>query len=971
LVDINVTIGQIDENAGSPVRREGYPPIDDTVGAAPLCTFRFYNLGTRYNSEEDAWDDLDDIFETDAKTLGTLQYTFNSGRLNIYKHYGFEAREHTQDYTFISNTYEIEVETIQGEFGSDNEDRWERRPLQLPNTFVPLERGTFDDEYEWYAPYPDDWSEDGSVNSEYDRPNYYFIGDGCHDFRVELKSSQDGNDKFDISRELFLEEDMTGRGNVKDGIADDEGNIKPLKYTWKNVRAGNFYLKCREVGNASVAHYVRVNDEEHSRWQIYEDMTQQGVFFYGFDTSDTGEEDSQFKITTECDPDADEVNGKIVKTLERPDIQIFLMPRRIAYYARESGLDSEPTEFELVIGDGTRTVYRDDPEEFTPSEVSNPCLHAVIASTEDSPIVGDYEFDYDGVSLIGGMDCQSGSYCGGLYYSVGGGLWYCYGWQTDCTGTSDIFPASTDTYAVQSGCISYVDACNAAAAAGTDHININYTVKHKDATRRTHKHYIGLWYGQMPNKAFIYRENCCYDGTRSDLEDDTTKTDRLNESFLTQYGGGYFPAYIGYESEHDQYTIVEEFEEWCFCYDLEDPSLVDNYLFQPVFGIMWYLCPNIYHFHDPLYFQAQNFIEDAGGTQEEQDDVVNAIRTFHFFTYDFDYSNHNVGSKGFYRKYEYDYATCNDFIWNYYYTHDLAKDATWKSEKNFMGQVGSQRPMTCDYLIEDGLYSYPYYPHENEFGMEIFRKIQNSSVWGNYYDKSFGYEGRTYEAKPYGFGIVPAKAGTLAAIVKARSKVYYIWFKTDEDYKIWGRAKQLKDAGSRSTDEYELTEYEGYQLGFEDANCDNLIFGRYDEYFAGGVGADSPEQYWYEDGTSAPPTGFYNQCAGTGTRTVTHLGRTPVITWDSETSGDWVDGDDVTNGAYVPGQSGPCRVPYHTGSTSNHFKRGTLIAPNEGEFELDAPVVVVGSRDYPLRDNAKNNRNMWCMNVAKGELYFW
>jgi len=768
---------------------------------------------------------------------------------------------------------------------------------------------------------------------------------------------------------------MTGRGTIKDGEEDEEGEIKPLKYVWRNVKSGNFYLKCGEVGNASVAHYVKVNNEEHSRWQIYEDMTQQGIFFYGFDTSDAGEEDSQFKVTTECDPDADEVNGRIVRTLDRADIQVFLMPRRIAYYARESGLDSEPTEEDLVIGSGTRTVYRSDHdpnEEFTPSEEDNPCLHAVISSTEGEAITGDIEFVYDGVTLTGGMNCQSGSYCSGDYWYTGaGGIWGCFGETVDCTGTIETYPTQYGTLVELAGCIGFVDQCDADAASGADNISIDYTVKHEDATTRTHKHYIGLWYGQMPNKAFIYKENCCYDGTRSELEDDTLKTNSLNESYLMQYGGGYFPSYIESGEGHDQYTVTEEFEQWCFCYDLEDPELVENYLFSPEFGTMWYLCPNIYHFHDPMDFQAKQFISDSGGTEEEQDDVVNAIRTFHFYTYDFDYSNHNVGNVGFYRKYEYDNVNCNDYIWNYYYTHNIAKDATWRSEKNFMNRVGSVRPMGCENLSDDGLYNYPYYPHENELGREIFRKIQNSSVWEDYYDKTFGYEGRTHEAKPYGFGVVPALAGTLAAIVKARSKTYYIWFKTDEDYKIWGRAKQLKNAGSRSTDEYELTEYEGYQLGFEDANCDNLIFGRYDQSYEGGVGSGVPNQYWYEDGTSAPPTGFYNQCAGTGTRTVTHLGRTPVITWDAETSNDWVDGNEVETGAHVPGQTGPCRVPYHTGSTSNHYKRGTLIAPNEGDFELDAPVVVIGSRDYPLRDDAKNHRNMWSVNTAKGELYFW
>jgi hypothetical protein len=129
-------------------------------------------------------------------------------------------------------------------------------------------------------------------------------------------------------------------------------------------------------------------------------------------------------------------------------------------------------------------------------------------------------------------------------------------------------------------------------------------------------------------------------------------------------------------------------------------------------------------------------------------------------------------------------------------------------------------------------------------------------------------------------------------------------------------------------------------------------------------------QYEYTDGTFATPTGFYNQCAGDGKRTVTHLGRTPVITWDAATSDNWVDGDEIADGAFIPPQSGPCRVPFHTGSTSNHFKRGTLIAPNEGEFELDAPIVVIGSRDNPVRDNPKNHRNMWTRNRAKEEMFF-
>ena len=89
-IDINVNIDEAEEGLGRTF--PGWPDIEDRPGGVPACEFTFYNLGTRPDPENDGeWLDCDDIFETDKKVLGTMNYTLDDGRLNINHRYGFEG----------------------------------------------------------------------------------------------------------------------------------------------------------------------------------------------------------------------------------------------------------------------------------------------------------------------------------------------------------------------------------------------------------------------------------------------------------------------------------------------------------------------------------------------------------------------------------------------------------------------------------------------------------------------------------------------------------------------------------------------------------------------------------------------------------------------------------------------------------------------------------------------------------------
>jgi hypothetical protein len=1039
LVDVNVKINVGDDTEGRV--RPGYPPIPDPVGGVPSFSIKFYNLGTRKDGDD--WEDLDDIFETPVKTLGSLSYTFNEGRANGISRYGFEFRPYTHNYTFISNTYEIDESVIENEFGPNNDDRWERRPIQLPyylraRNFVKSDSDYEGSRYKWYGefrepttiqreheegPYflynlfeKDEYLEEDNLNHN----SYYtYMGNGCHDFRCEL--IRNDSSKFDISRNLYVmknnddKNEMTGRGKVKNGTEGDDGEINALEYVWKDAKPGKFGIRVREVGNASVVHYVRMDDDEDAAWRIYEDITQQGIFFYGFDTLN----EDQFKVTRQPTYSSDSVDGKIIDTIGGARVEAYMMPRRIAYYARESGHEVAPPQTWHNIGEYTIQTDNVIGEELSPDEFDNPCLHSIASQNTFDNVEDGYRYPSEYRDVRIGYTEEGNYECDGFY---GSGGCYCVSHQnpifncgcsyarTDCDGPleSDGTTWTVVGWAVGDAPSWCNEVCGANVTGNTSSTALDFLAAHPDISSLSGAkmtetypveqkkttweidHYIGLWYGQMPNKAYVYTSGATNEPT--DLQDNdnlgSPEWVSQNETFELRWGAPFYPSTwdflsIGLQdlAPYEVFTtqamddIADYFSLKVQCLDgeagpMEDPTNVSG-----SGDRLGDVTPHILHFHNPKEYQLQNFLEESGADQEDIDDVVNPVRTFHFFTCDNEYAVHNTNTRGFYYRSD---GCPLGFDWCAYVEGIPRPRATWYSGENFIS-----RYHIPTYFYGDGGEWVPWeegdsrYPDKDGFDQAIFYKIANSAVWSEYFDYAFGWEGRTYLSKPYGMGIVPAKEGTLAGIVRVNGKIYYIWFNNDEDYKIWGRTKKLYNPEDRvneedyeSQDEFSLVpEYEGYQIGFEESFSDSFFFTEnYSEFWFDTHDADENlysaiVEYQGSGSETGQPTGFYNQCAGTGTRVVDALGRIPEIEWSEETSEDWIDYHDIESGAMV--DYSPCALPWDNKSSANNYKRGTMLAENFGQFELDAPVVVLGSRDFGYRDHGKNNRVAWAPAMAR------
>jgi len=297
---------------------------DDVLAVPASMQINFYDLGTY--KENDEWKELEDFFRNDeAYELEEENREINLNRA-IY-----QLRKQTDYYNFIKNKYDKDPDYVEAEFGPDNDNQLERKPLKpiivLSDDTVPPQIKERDDFYRW----------DGvSV----DKPLMH----------VSLIKDQDGQDEEgDVAR--WVNQDCAF-DNLLDfvyaeGIPEEKhnstrrsGSDTELGYIIKNIWFRKAHLKIQEFGSHSTCvtcGSTWYNDDSFYDGTQIVDMVE-GIFWNNFNTYrniDRNNSEKLFKITKSARYDADAFTDPILRfsPAKTTKVEVYLMPRDWLFYA--------------------------------------------------------------------------------------------------------------------------------------------------------------------------------------------------------------------------------------------------------------------------------------------------------------------------------------------------------------------------------------------------------------------------------------------------------------------------------------------------------------------------------------------------------------------------------------------------------------------------------------------------------------
>ncbi|MFH0821508.1 MAG: hypothetical protein V2B18_02065 [Pseudomonadota bacterium] len=222
----------------------------------------------------------------------------------------------TTDHQYHSNEGLIPDVLIQAQYGPDNPDRWDRRPLAFTHIRDNGRRWTY-----------------GRLDDK-----------RCYDFLIELKS-RNGHVRFTAGPDMELGQ-VPEKGRKMKALMPYRDNVPPEQgATAKNTSGApeRFHLAVREIGTKSFGHYLSKTIGGNLEYAA-DFIEPEGVFFSPFDTSDK----DHYKVTRDLSYDAEEVTGPVVDMFLIAKCRVFLMPRRVGYYLRHTFGKYEAAEVSLT-----------------------------------------------------------------------------------------------------------------------------------------------------------------------------------------------------------------------------------------------------------------------------------------------------------------------------------------------------------------------------------------------------------------------------------------------------------------------------------------------------------------------------------------------------------------------------------------------------------------------------------------------
>jgi hypothetical protein len=750
----------------------------------------------------------------------------------------------------------VPVDTISEEFGEDNENRWQRKPLLSIAPGEPLEPPLEQD-----AP---------DASSKYDWRGRWKVTDGFYNIFFELKDSN-GETTYRGNANDLINTDYTTRD--ADEITDYQDTSLPaydkddiFGFVKKNNMIKKFDCAVTEIGTASIAHYLsfRREGEGEDLNEIYHEycydiLTQQitkegmntniitSLFFVPFDTSDR----ENFKLTLEPYYNSEEYEGKPISLGK--EYEFYLAPRRWAYEARVREVTNEEGREEIVAVTGITNCSSDGSDmwvidaevefyrpferqhnwdgdtkygmlatyrygDFTANQDCWTLLHAPWLTT--SPMYPNEikdEIDCSGCSCtiatvpfefrmqINCYGCLLGEYeWGCTYYFFGGG---------DCP---DVF-----------------DVCS---SRGCEVFTKTFTVT-ADLVVCHQYHRVGVWWDRFPSDIITFR----------DLTPGNISSNMPGTSPPVLWAAGFWMAGLYYNT----------------ALSLEG---------------------------DALWEQAQNDFEDIWGL----DSVPSGISAFHLFT------------------------TCQDSMLGFNYYSSYITPYTYNTLQ------GDTRIPLAYYSTSQG-FTYIQSSNDNSIQQNAMQRvwekiagkevspisviptIDSSWFWENLgpskYDEDNDWKmWNRWDNVPYGVGISPTKAEDLVGIIRQKKseKVIFVWRKTDELFY------------NEITSPIANYAYEGHKVTFEGVESPDVNSSGH-----GGGEVIAPGSYFGD-------VFFPDQFVSSDLRRISHVGRQL---------------ESVDCGWFRA-----CREDF--------AKCTDWVPKDEGIYELDVPIFVLGSRERALRDIA-------------------
>lgn len=538
-----------------------------------------------------------------------------------------------------------------------------------------------------------------------------YENDGFWNIYIELKKSSDSEPFAKINPDLEESGD-----NVKLKPKAPSGvETEPAQYKGGMIY-GKFYMAIRETGTKTFAHYLAGSHEQDRLDYTFEWLEPEGIYFCPFDLSDK----DNFKITREPSYTAD---GTSAKFMSGGAWEIYLMPRRWFYYVRYT--ESWTTQDTIITSSGWECTALCD-------QFGGPITW---------PEADIWDWEDDGVGTLnlvcGEMDfgayfkltSYSNVNCGRLFTMTFGysdssleTLWTDYDWQIEqtCTGChcGYNFGAPVNPF-ICWDCEGNVIS-ESPSSPGTHPCVRDCTgpmVGSSSGLLETRvaesRHTIGFFWGPWPSNFQIV---------------------------------GAFPDKIGTKF-----------------WSPPSPNIYDD----PYATVEFVTVPTV--------DQAEEYMEDAGGTQEQIDGILSggSNMSIHCFR-----SGTNFFAAG-----------------NIYYYVGNYPSGDWQYSRSPSFSIDVMRSSAS--LQPRGEYMLPDLEYENHGAKRLWEVIENSNFWSDVIsplrdaDKDDAIGAGNDEAWlnrmdsiPYGVGISPSVEGSLVAIIRKKntSKVYYVWRRTDEEF---------------------------------------------------------------------------------------------------------------------------------------------------------------------------------------------
>lgn len=312
----------------------GTPTIDDVLAVPAQLLVKFYDLGT-YKGQDGNWYELPLLTNNEDYTLETRNVVIDRA--------AYERRQQTDQYRFYKNDYEFAVQDMIDEFGADNDNYLERKPLKPIITesgdTIPPNIQTRDEWYRW----------DG-------------VGVDTPLLHLEVIKDLDSSDTREEGEMYRWTNQDVDPGGLENTYADEinenqknqtriYGSDEEYGYVINGIWIRKAHLRIQEIGSSSTCVHNTVskyygNDEFVDGVACMD--TVEGIFWNGFNTwrdrvrqGPNGPLEQLYKITKEPYYSADAYEDPILRfsPAKQTRCEVYLMPRRWFYYAHFASND--------------------------------------------------------------------------------------------------------------------------------------------------------------------------------------------------------------------------------------------------------------------------------------------------------------------------------------------------------------------------------------------------------------------------------------------------------------------------------------------------------------------------------------------------------------------------------------------------------------------------------------------------------